>query len=419
MRKRIVSLILIMLLIFTGCGSPAAEAVSPADTADNAVDAASDIPESAAETAESAPEDSIRECEATYLGVKDYGGVLAKEIMADGAVLQQFLIDGETETFAVKNDGSFSIQNRLMEQYNYKIRIENDVVTKVELLDEMTEYEPVVRPQPGLKTLKNFLATAFEPMGTTLYVFGGAWNWQDDGSSPQSTTIGVSGTWVDFFNENDADYMYRDDAHPAKSTYPFGGWNQYYYAGMDCSGFAGWTVYNTLNSESGKKGYVTGASRQAILFAYDYGFGEWTNDPFDTEEDPLRPGDMISTPSHIWICVGKCDDGSIVAIHSTVTDSSTGKSGGGVQLSAINPNANSKDCEAYRLACEYTEKYFPEWSQRYPVVMKNYRDYVEFSRSNKSVGRFRWDLTGDGGLEDPDGFAEMSASEVLEALFGE
>ena len=418
MFKKIISLLLIMILmVLTGCGSAAPE-VKPEELP---AESAQEPAEEAAETVEeAAPEVSEpRECEAVYLGVKDYGGVLAKEIMADGAALQQFLIDGETETLAIKNDASFSIQNHLMEQHKYKIRIEDDVVTEVELLDTMTEYEPVIKPEPGLKTLKNFLATAFEPMGTTLYVFGGAWNWQDDGSSVQSTTIGVSGTWVDFFNKNDADYMYKDDAHPAKSTYPFGGWNQYYYEGMDCSGFAGWTVYNTLNSESGSEGYVTGASRQAILFANEYGFGEWTNEPFDTEEDPLRPGDMISTPSHIWICVGKCDDGSIVAIHSTVTESSTGKSGGGVQLSAVNPNGNSKECEAYELACEYTEKYFPQWAERYPVVMKKYKDYVDFSRSNEYVGRFRWDLSGECELTDPDGFADMSAAEVLATLFGE
>ena len=423
--KRIVSCILILMLLFlSGCGaSEVSENLETNGFTENVL--SETAAEEASDTVEEPPAEDMpeisenRQVEAVYLGVKDYGGVLASEIKAEGAQLQQFLIDGETETLAVRNDEDFSIQNHLMEQHRYRVNIEGNAVTEVELLDSLTEYEPVICPQPGLRTLKNFLATAFEPFGTTLYVFGGAWNWQDDGSSVQSTTIGVSGTWVDFFNENDADYMYRDDAHPAETTYPFGGWNQYYYAGMDCSGFAGWTVYNTLNTENGNEGYVTGASRQAWLFDKEYGFGEWTGEPFDTEEDPLQPGDMISTPSHIWICVGKCDDGSIVAIHSTVTDSSTGKSGGGVQLSAINPDGNKKDCEAYRLACEYTEKYFPEWAERYPVVMKKHKDYVEFARSNEYVGRFRWNLDGESGLSDPDGFADMSAAEVLEALFEE
>ena len=53
------------------------------------------------------------------------------------------------------------------------------------------QYTAPVSGTPGLKTIKNLLATAMEPVGTTLYVYGGAWNWQDTAASNQATTIGL------------------------------------------------------------------------------------------------------------------------------------------------------------------------------------------------------------------------------------
>lgn len=417
--KRILSILICILLMvgtFSACAKPieVSEIGPESGSAVPAPETPEEIPE---ETEESQPENLV--VQAVFRGVENYGKVDAADVMASGNTCYLFEIDGEIRNLAIRSTRDFEIQNLLMEGYNYTVEIEDGTVTSVQLLDEMTEYEPVIQAEPGLRTLKNFLATCFEPMGTALYVYGGNWNWQDDGSSVQSTHIGVPGTWVDFYQSQDAHYAYADDYHPTISYFPYGGWNEYYYAGTDCSGYAGWAVYNTLNTVDGKEGYVTGASRQGRLFAERYKFGTWTNDPFDTDDDPLQPGDMISTPSHIWICVGKCDDGSIVAIHSTVTRSSVGAQGGGVQLSAVNPNGYSKDCDAYRLACEYTEKYFPEWLERYPIVMKGYEKYVDFERESDNPGRFRWYLDGTTGLSDPDGYAEMSAEEVLKDLFGE
>ena len=412
--KRILSVTICILLILaslSACGKAgeAAETPQPEE-----IETGSEETSGLAEEELPLPDHLDR---AVFRGVENYGNITASEVQRDGSDCYLFEVDGKTYELAIRRTPGFDIQNLLMEGYSYSVDLKDSVVTAVQLLDEMTEYQPVIQAEPGLRTLKNFLATCFEPMGTALYVYGGNWNWQDDGSSVLSTHIGVPGTWVDFYRSQDVHYTYADDYHKSASYYPYGGWNEYYYAGTDCSGYAGWAVYNTINTVDGEKGYVTGASRQAKLFAEHYNFGTWTSDPFNTEEDPLQPGDMISTPSHIWICVGKCSDGSILAIHSTVTASSVGTQGGGVQLSAVNPNGYSKDCDAYRLACEYTEKYFPDWASRYPIVMKDYGKYVDFPRDNKNTGRFRWSLDDTTGLSDPDGYASMSAEEVLSDLF--
>ena len=271
--------------------------------------------------------------------------------------------------------------------------------------------------------MKNFLATAFMPVGTTLYVYGGGWDWQDAGSAIQTRTIGVSEDWVRFFRAQDANYTFRDKdgnedlKDPMNSYYPYGGYNEYYYAGLDCSGYVGWTIYNVMNTENGLDGCVMGSTKTAKKFA-DNGWGEWTQDfarPVDYAGSDFHPGDVFSISGHVWMCVGTCDDGSLLILHSTAADSRTGQPGGGPELSAIGEDEN---CEAYQLADQYMSEYFPEWYERYPVALKDYEQYT--SVENENAGKFSWNLTGEnGGLNDPDHYSDMTPEEILEDLFGE
>ena len=73
----------------------------------------------------------------------------------------------------------------MKEGYSYEIRVENGIVTEaVQLPSQDTpSYEPPVAGTPGKHTLGNFLATALEPVGIALYLYGGGWDRQDEGSS--------------------------------------------------------------------------------------------------------------------------------------------------------------------------------------------------------------------------------------------
>ncbi|MBR4173486.1 MAG: S-layer homology domain-containing protein, partial [Clostridia bacterium] len=147
---------------------------------------------------------------ATYLGVENYG---EPETNKDNKndFRYRFLIDGEEKVLAVDNgiqadDGSYDypIQNLLKENYSYRLKIDGDTVIFAEESKEVTEeFTPVVSGKAGEKTLINFLKTAMEPVGTTLYIYGGGWDWQDVGSSVQARTLGVSPDWVRFFAEHD------------------------------------------------------------------------------------------------------------------------------------------------------------------------------------------------------------------------
>lgn len=309
-----------------------------------------------------------------------------------------------------------SINN--LENSQVKVTLNRDNTAKnIYITFVAEEYTTPVVYNPGQRTLKNFLASALQPVGTTLYIYGGTWDWQDDESSINSTSIGIADSWVDFFQYQDADYSYSlDETDNARDYYPNGSWNQYYYAGIDCSGYVGWAIYNTLNQTDGNEGYVMSATKMAKTFS-EKGWGTYTQDisiPKNDKESNFKPGDIFSMNGHVWICLGTCSDGSIVIMHSTPSDSKTGKPGGGAQISAL---GYDKDCEAYKLADYYMTRYYPKWSERYDAVLKDINAYTEFKMDSKA-GKFSWDLE-NGVITDPDNFVNKSPENILKELFGE
>ena len=419
-----------------------------------------------------------------YLGVKDYGTV---EADSKPDFVHRFYTNGKEVQYTIaSSDNKYAVQNKLQEGYVYDLSTQGSVVTDAKLAAAKAEgkiesatassvtvggktydianvyeitnntagkatvtakttadltagatvkvygdtafltfvaedYTAPVSGTPGKRTLKNYLQTAMNPVGTALYVYGGSWDWQDVNSSTQALTIGLPQSWIDFFQQQDANYTYKNSADPAHSYYPHNSWNQYYYAGVDCSAYIGWTVYNVMHTESTTNdlsdGYVMSAVKMAKTFA-DKGWGTWTRDI-----KSFKPGDIFSMSGHVWTVLGVCDDGSIVFLHSTPSDSKAGQGGGGVQLSALNPNSdNDKNCEAYKLVTKYMTKYYPEWSERYDAVLRSYISYATPATGTKYKetwsGNFSWNLDGTG-LTDPDGYADMSAAEILADLFGD
>ena len=314
--------------------------------------------------------DDMKQLKAIYLGVDNYG---AEEVNKDTkeAFQYRFLVAGKEVLLGIDSgeqnengEYEYPVQNVLKEQYPFEITVKGDTVVSAREIreDGIPAFDSVVNGIPGEKTLGNFLKIAMEPVGTTLYIYGGGWDWQDAGSSVQAKTIGVSPDWVRFFWEQDENFTYKskdgneDNSDPAKSYYPYGGYNEYYYAGLDCSGFLGWALYNTFETENGKDGYVTFASAYAKKLAEE-GYGDYTRKieaPVLNHDCEMKPGDIMSIGGHVWISLGTCGDGSVVILHSTPADSRTGQPGGGVELSAI---GLSEECEAYQLADRYASHY--------------------------------------------------------------
>ena len=387
--------------------------------------------------------------DAVYIGVEDYGRADRNTVLDPESCVFIFDTDSGQKTYKIdcgkifEDDGSdhedfsdvmsldqgaYRLHNLLRHGSRYRVTASGDTITGLEKLTEETLYTPVISGTPGERTLKNLIKTAFGPLGHCLYVYGGGWDYQDAGGSYESETIGVQGSWEEFFKENDADYLFKDEEHPEASVFPFGSWNEYHYLGLDCSGYAGWVIYNTMYDEDrSHDSFVKGSSRLADSLDTEYGFGTIVHESNDTEDpetdyselfDELRTGDVVSVGHHVYIVLGKCSDGSVIIIHSVNNDSVTGHEGGGVELSALNPKGSgNEDCEAFRLADSYTKKYYPEWAERYPMYSKDLDVYLSFPADKETVGIFHWDLGSGSGLKDPDGYADMSAEEILKDIF--
>ena len=355
----------------------------------------------------------------------DVAGVLTKVWTDDDG---DWRIKVDNESFTINKDaelyditskaGGATVQdikfNELKQDETVRIVVDSDDhVTKLFRMFIAEDYTAPVSGVPGKLTLKNFLATAMEPVGTALYVYGGTWDWQDVNSSNQAMTIGLSQSWIDFFQSQDANYTYKYNADHSESYYPHEQWNQYYYAGIDCSAFVGWSVYNVMNTEDStvadNTGYVMSATKQAKNFAEVQKWGTWSQEkPF--KPDHFQTGDIFSMNGHVWICLGKCEDGSLVILHSTPSDSINGQGGGGVQINGV---GDSENCQAVKLAEKYMSQYYPQWWERYHKVYKSFDSYTKYS--GKDAGKFSWDLKNT--LADPDGYANMSADEILADLF--
>ncbi|MCQ2537891.1 MAG: hypothetical protein MJ124_05790 [Lachnospiraceae bacterium] len=246
---------------------------------------------------------------------------------------------------------------------------------------------PTPIPSPAglpeqVKSLEQFLRNAMKPVGSTLYVWGGGWNEEDTGSGEEAVSIGLSGAWKEFFIGETKNYDYN------KHLYKI-------HDGLDCSGYVGWTLYNTLESDNGKEGYVTKAVKMAESLA-DRELGTIVD--FDNS---LLPGDIVSMSGHVYIALGTCEDGSVLLVHSSPP---------GVRISGT-AKADGSTSIATQMAWEYTKNHYPEWFERYNKP----ENYQVSSSYLKDIKVFRW---GKDVFEDADEIEKLSPAQVLQMLSG-
>lgn len=233
-------------------------------------------------------------------------------------------------------------------------------------------------------TVKKFLENCLKPMGTTMYIYGGGWNEEDTGAGEEARTLGVSPKWAEFATEQTADYNYKNYDYKKDVSV--------IHLGLDCSGYAGWAIYNTLEKENGKEGYVDYKNKVLERLEKE-GYGTLT---LANGVKDYKAGDIMKTDSHMWIVVGSCEDGSVVLMHASPP---------GVMISGTTTPSGKKNSQANTLATYYMKKYYKSWYDRYPD-------------SSRGVGylsgynQFRWEI------KDPEGLQNMNAAQVLYMLFG-
>ncbi len=205
--------------------------------------------------------------------------------------------------------------------------------------------------------LSDLLFNALAPVGKTLYVWGGGWNEEDTGSGVEARSIGLSDNWKKFFDAKARpDYDYRLHRYRI-------------HDGLDCSGYIGWTVYNTLESQSGGEGYVTSASRMANALE-SRGFGYCL--PAKRSVFSL-PGDIVSMPGHVYLSLGCADDGSVLLLHASPPG-----------ISFCGTSQSSKESMADALARQVMEQIYPSYASLFPYRSRDHETYT----ANSTVFRF-------------------------------
>lgn len=227
-------------------------------------------------------------------------------------------------------------------------------------------------------TIEALLKTALEPIGSTMYIWGGGWNGEDDGSGATSTKLGLSSTWAEFMEMQDENYDFEQHRYEREK-------------GLDCSGFVGWVLYNVFETKEGQTGYVTLSTDMAESLA-KRGWGKLIKNPRE-----FLPGDIVSMEGHVWICLGTCKDGSVLLAHS----SPPGVSVCGTKLSGTEDNSM-----AVQLATEYMKEHHPRWQEKYPnrEVSAAYLEDVVVFRWSKRV------------MQDAKEIQEKNAEEILRIL---
>ena len=232
----------------------------------------------------------------------------------------------------------------------------------------------------AMGTLTKFLKTMIQPVGNTLYVWGGGHDAWTDGDGLR---IGMNPKWKQFYNQQGASYNYT------KHRYE-------YQNGLDCSGLVSWAVYNTYNTKSNQKETAYSSTSTGFpAYLTNKGFGSHGKVSGGT----FTPGDVVSMTGHVWVVLGMCSDGSLVIVHATPPV---------VQISGTVNTAGSTNSEAVKLAKAYMKKYYSDAAGKYNLCIES-KAYVN------NVDRFHWSSSS---MRDPDGLRNMTAAQVLEKLIG-
>ena len=229
-------------------------------------------------------------------------------------------------------------------------------------------------------SILGFLTIALQPVGQTIYVWGGGWNEEDTGAGVEAVTLVVSPVWAEFAAKQDSTYNYKETKYQI-------------HDGLDCSGYVGWAVYNVLETENGKAGYVLSSTKMAEEFA-SRGLGEYIP---AKKMSHWQAGDIMSMKGHVWIVVGMCEDGSVLLLHASPP---------GVIFCGTALADGSKSL-AVSLAERIMQTYYPEWYAKYPECSRSH-SYLTGSSA------MRWNREV---LKDEEGLVNMSAEEVISVLF--
>ena len=233
-----------------------------------------------------------------------------------------------------------------------------------------------------LPTMKQLIEKALIPVGHTLYVYGGGWDDDDIKAGPEARSIGEARGWKMFYKTQNSNYNFKNFMNCSS-------------LGLDCTGYIGWTLYNLFNTENNKEGFVFRSDILGEKLA-EKGLG-WVERAENIDE--YICGDIFFSKKHrhAYICLGECEDKSIVLIHSSPP---------GVMISGTTTPEGKKGSIAQKTANEFMNKNYPKWRIKFPCSDRG----VDYLSDYDRFRFFRLIVT------DPDGITLQSPSDVLRSL---
>ena len=263
---------------------------------------------------------------------------------------------------------------------------------KADSLEQQDQKEPVVqqeqkpvkeeanKQEETKKTLTNFIQTAMQPVGQTMYIWGGGWNEEDTGSGPDTRRIGMPERWKEFYLAQNNGYNFQTTQYQI-------------HDGLDCSGYIGWILYNVFETEDDKPGYVSLSGDMPD----DFVSRGWGKKISRGNIQDYQCGDILANENHVFLVLGQCEDGSLLIVHSAPP---------GVRLCGTPTPDYNLQSEAVLLAESLMLEHHPDWLEKYPEASAEYSYLVDYDQ-------FRWNDT----LKDVDHLRDKSAEEIATYLF--
>lgn len=235
-----------------------------------------------------------------------------------------------------------------------------------------------------MKSVLDMLKIAAMPLGKTMYIYGGGWNERDDGAGRECLSYGLSERWSSFASTCNSGFNFRE--------YDYKRDKEVIHLGLDCSGYVGWVLYNTL----GNGDYVF-KSCDVVKKLAEMGLGERV----ERNNVSLRQaGDIFSSAcdccKHVFICIGQCSDGSMLLIHSSPP---------GVRLAGTPSPIVKGMSRAEMLAEKYMKKFYPRWYVKYPVIGADISYLTHYEQLKNSF------------LNDSEGIRNMECEDILQRIF--
>ena len=114
--------------------------------------------------------------------------------------------------------------------------------------------------------------------------------------------------------------------------------------------------------------------------------------------------------THVWMCLGKCADGSVLLVHC---------SNPGVYICGTSPDPDNVETEAVKISKKYMNRYYSDFYNKFGAPARAGAITNGVSSGYLKYSEFNWNTTGEKSLTDDAGYRSKTPQEVMNSIFVE